>query len=287
MASPHISYSEISDYRTCPHKHRLAWKDRWRPAVAAPAPAKGTLFHQVMAQHYRTLQATQNNDLFTVMPTPETLLAAADIMMGDNEHAELVHWMYEGYLEMWGTDPQWRIVEVEQRDSFWLPTAWGSRSHTLLVTVTDLVVEDEMERLWLVDHKTGANLPNEFELDLDDQFTLYQWGLNQQGRRIHGIIYNSARTQRNKTPMLLTDRFRRLPLYRTDEQCRNTAIDAWRTARRAAAAKPGTEERALGAVPCLRPWRCEFAEACLWARKGGDEEDFLASSGFTKQLSHS
>jgi RecB family exonuclease len=281
MTARHVSYSEISSYRKCPHLHRLEYKDRWRAETTSPALAKGSLWHKVMEWHYGQLLQAQAGIL---TPTDVgALLVGAEDIWRESEHADLLRWMYRGYLETYELDESWTIIAVESQHEFWLPTAWGSRAHTRLKMIVDLVVRDSQNRIWLVDHKTGKDLPNEYELDLDDQFTLYAWGLGQLGYDIHGIIYNACRTQQNKGFMPIETRFQRLPLYRTPEQLQNTAVDAWRTARRAYAVTPGREERALGLVPCLRPYRCAYAEACIWARKGGDEEDFLRSSGFMKR----
>lgn len=279
----HVSYSEITSFRTCPHKHRLDYKERWQPERASPPLEKGRLIHQVLEQHYNRLFQAQIGSLLGLQLTPSTdeLLTNAEALWADSEWADLCRWIYRGYLEQYGLDSNWHVMQVEGRHTLWLPTAWGTRSHTQLVMVVDLVVRDELDRIWLVDHKSGIQLPSEFELDLDDQFSLYQWGLTKLGYNVHGVIYNAIRTQQNKGFMLPETRFMRLPLYRTPQQLENTAIDAWRTARRAYALKLGEEDRAFGTVPCMRPYRCVYADACLWARKGGDEGEFLRSSGFT------
>jgi len=272
----HVSYSELSSFRRCPHLWDLEYRQRWRPAEVSPALNKGRLFHEVMALHYT------DNDPMAAVARIHTLLHNDDGTQ--DEIQELVSWMYAGYLEMWGSDPQWKVLAVEQTSYLWLPTERDCQSRTQLKMILDLLVEDEQGRVWLVDHKTGANLPNEIELEHDDQFALYQWGKEQEGHHIYGIIYNAVRTQRNKGPMALEDRFKRVMMYRTPEQLRNTAIDAYRTVRRMrACAAQNQVERCFGYTRCVKPYTCQFAEPCLYGRKGGDETEFLDSMGYEKR----
>lgn len=273
----HVSYSELSAFRQCPHKHLLAYRERWDPEKEAPALSKGRLFHDVLAQHYRIVGRPRFDD--PVNPSAEQLLAIAGNLLGipgqQTEIQELVQWMYEGYLECYGSDPGWEIIEIESKREVWLPTERGTRSGFRLKIILDLLVRDSASRTWLVDHKANGDFPSELALDLDDQFSLYQWALERCGVKVHGVIYNCARTRRNKSPMTLEQRFRRVPLYRTTAQLENTAIDAWRTARRMSAAG----ERTTNSDRCS--WGCPYTEACLHGRKGGDEAGFLRAAGFT------
>ena len=104
------------------------------------------------------------------------------------------------------------------------------------------------------------------------------YALAQRGIEVHGVIYNCCRTRRNKKPMELDQRFRRIPMYRTTAQLDNTALDAWRTARRMHAG--AFCERATDREQCM--WRCPYTEACLFGRKGGRIEEFLEAKGYTR-----
>jgi hypothetical protein len=269
----HVSYSELSTYRQCPHKHKLAYLDRWTPPEVGAALTRGKLFHEVLAEHYGALRDGRINEAPVVIESIQ-----------DDETRELIRWMYDGYNLHYGEDPEWMIKDVEKTDEVWLPTEDGKRSTYRLKMIIDLLIRDDRGRLWLVDHKTGADFPKETGLDLDDQFSLYAWGQNQlrdggaKRDTIYGVIYNAIRTRRNKGPMSPEDRFKRIPMYRTAEQLHNTAVDAWRTTRRMRSAE--WAERTTNSDTCL--WRCSFTEACLWGRKGGDEEEFLTAAGFTQ-----
>ena len=268
----HVSYSELADFRQCAHKHDLGWRQKWTPAEVSEALNKGRLWHQVMEAHYRR----DSIDCLTVAD----LLHPADGSEQD-EVQNLVEWMYNGFCDLYGADERWEILEVEKRDEVNLPIPGGKRRSPikLVIKIDQLRRDRETGLLWLWDFKTGSRFPSELGLDLDDQFTLYQWGYEQLGYKIEGIYYDFARTQRNKGPMEPDTRFIRIPIFRTEEQLLNTAYDAWRTARRMSHLTQGVSDRATNSEMCVR--RCSFTEACLAGRKGLDEIAFMESMGYT------
>jgi len=131
-----------------------------------------------------------------------------------------------------------------------------------------------------VDHKSGADLPSERELDLDDQFGLYTWGLRKLGVAVFGSIYSAARTRQTIEPKTLEERFSRTRLYRTDQELETLAREAWATARAFYRYRVGQEPRAPDSDRCR--WRCPFTEPCLLGRKAGPgaERRFLESGGW-------
>jgi hypothetical protein len=204
----------------------------------------------------------------------------------DDEIGDLIAWMYEGHLEMYGADEKWEIVAVEHNAQIWLPTSRGGRSNFKLKMKIDLVVRerDGHKRLWLLDHKSGGRLPYGVDLDLDEQFGLYTWGMRQLGHPVFGQIHDGARTQRNKGPMELEERFRRTLMSRTDKEITNAAVDAWRTASNMYARKKWEYKRNYNTDTCS--WRCDYREACLWGRKIGEDatRSFLRDTGFRQDF---
>lgn len=283
-----VSFSELDAFRQCPHKHQLSYKERWQGSSTSPALRRGTLWHAVLETHYRYLLECQHPD---VTYDPNELLARVRPFfypeVGDpTEDQELIHWMYLGHIDHYGTDPNWKILAVEHNAQVWLPTLKGTRSSFKLKIKIDLVVLDRRTGgLWVVDHKSGKDLPTEKMLDIDDQFGLYTWGLRQLGKQVMGSLHSAARTQRNKDqtkhPQALEDRFRRTRLFRTDVELDRIAQEAYLTFRRAYAIK-GEAERAPNSDTCR--WRCDYTEQCLGGRKGMDERQFLIDSGFIQDF---
>lgn len=294
-----VSPSEIDTFRQCPHKHELAYKERWTKETTAPALLKGTRWHQVMEVHYLTIQFFQQvaggkwDEAGWTGSIDETELLeqcqekVLELLDPSNEHDELIWWVYQGHVAQYGADLQWKILGVEHAGLFQLPDAGGRRSRFSMKTKIDLIVRDlRLGGLWIVDHKSGKDLPKDKELDLADQFGLYHWGMRSQGHDVLGTIYNAARMHRNvdqkRHPQPLEARFRRVRMSRTDIELQCIADEAYRTMRTAYGYKPGEAPRAPNPDSCR--WRCDYTDACLIARKGVDQHDALRDFGFVQDF---
>jgi hypothetical protein len=263
-----ISWSEIDTFRQCPYKHHLGYRERWQSDESKPALARGTAWHEILEAHY--LGQLEKVDTLLGRRTEQT------------EQQELLQWMYDRYVEMWAeADREWTIQAVEYKGFAPLPNPDGGPSRFILKVKIDLLAA-RRGRLWVWDHKSGANLPTDRDLDFDDQFGLYSWCMRQMGYPVMGAIYNAARTQRNKkTPQPLESCFSRTPLARTDYELTMIAAEAYRTAERAWPEVPVQ----LGRIPERTPntetckWKCDYKEACLSGRKGGSVEPMLRAHG--------
>lgn len=292
------SYSELDTLRQCLFKHELGYKERWSAPQTGPALSRGILWHQVMETHYRMLlliQREQASGIETISDraVAQRIFDAVKVFLHNpitgqqSEEQELIEWMYRGHVEYWGLDPQWEILAVEHAPEVWLVTANGTRSRFRLKMKIDLIVRERSTRnIWVVDHKSGKDLPKDKELDLDDQFGLYTWGLRQLGHTVHGSIHSAARTHRNKDqtkhPQPLHERFARKPMYRTDRELDVLALEAYRALRQAYAIPVGEAPRSTNPDTCR--WRCNFTEACLYGRKGLDHRAFLRDTGFVQDF---
>lgn len=264
-----ISWSEISAYRQCPFKHHLAYRERWQTEKDSPALARGSAWHEIMEFHY-------------VGDTDAIERALGVKSVAQTEQQELLQWMYEGYVQMWAeADKEWKIQAIEWKGFAPLPNPRGGPSRFMLKVKID-VLASRRGRLWVWDHKTCRNLPNDKELDLDDQFGLYQWCMRQAGYPVMGSVHNAARTQRNKkTPQPLDTRFSRTWLARTETELDMIAQEAYLTAE---TAWPEESDRS-GLLPPRHPdtdtcrWKCDYTEACLASRKGAKIEPMLQAHG--------
>lgn len=288
-----VSYSEIDKSRQCLFAHELAYKERWQEPTMGEALAKGILWHSVLEAHYRALKAIQDQEggglAFTDKGKAKFVFEAVQPFLIDersgkqSEHQELIEWMYKGYLECWGLDDQWKIVAVEHAPIVPLPDPRGRKSRFHLKLKIDLVIKNRTtNQVWIVDHKSGRDLPNGKMLEIADQFGLYTWALRQLGRPVFGSIHNATRTQRNKdqakNPQLPQDRNRRTPMYRTDPELDTIALEAYRQVRLAYSIPLGEAPRSPNEDTCR--WRCSFTEPCLMARKGLDIHTMLTDFGF-------
>lgn len=295
-----VSFSEIDTFRQCPFKHELSYKERWVAPTTPPALARGTAWHAMLEAHYSAIRDFDRNITLAESDTrqheliwQEAQLAAYRRLLElglPPEEEDLLRWMYQGYCQQWegedwGIKAGTRVLAVEHAAEVWLPTDRGGRSRFKLKLKIDLVVRAD-GKLWIVDHKSGRDLPKQKELDIDDQFGLYAWGMRQLGKDVFGSVHNAARTQRNKDQVKhhqpLDERFSRTRLARTDKELAHLAIDAYRAAKMAYSLKPGEAPRAPNADTCK--WRCSYTEPCLLGRKGLNDRELLRDMGFTQDF---
>ena len=293
-----VSYSELDSFRQCPLKHLLSYKQRWTKEKSEDsALGKGTLWHKVMEAHYGVIKQAQESG--EQVKDPASVLvqarkAVTPLLFSENgkqtEVQELMQWMYEGHIDRYGTDREFTIVGIELGPHVPLPWPDGRDSHYILKTKLDLLVRDSFGQLWVLDHKSGANKPTEFEMQIDDQFGLYTWALHRLGYEVAGSIHSYARTTRNQadfdgysgkaTPQTLDQRFERYYLNRTDRELKALADDAFATARNAYPPKGMTLPLYSAPDPRNCGWKCDFKEAHLMLREGLGLEYVMKSEGF-------
>lgn len=306
-----VSWSEIDTIRQCDMKHDLSYIERWtKPQRSDGALSRGTLYHSVMEVHYRVIASTQGarpgdkptasaaDRLASAKKAVAEYLFKAEREAGKDQAMldtiDLVAWMYEGYVQRWGISPDWHILATEHAAQVRLPNEMGKPSRFALKLKIDLVIATKTLggknwRNWVVDFKTGKDLPKDKDFDFLDQFTLYSWSLRKIGRKVYGQMYDAIRTQRNKTPgQTIESRFSRTPMVRTDIELDRVAIEAYQTV--SARYKDQVRLDKIGGEPPRSTdpercsWRCDFTEPCLHGRKGGDMRDFLRSAGFEQRF---
>lgn len=300
-----VTHSELDAYRRCPLMWMLAYKERWtlQERDDEHALTKGILYHEVMEQHYLALQKHGQNA--TGLAVAEA--RARDLLWTGADQSELqalVWWMYTGYVAKYGADPQWEILGVEVKFQARL------KGRYFLKGKLDLVIRERKTlKIWIVDHKSGANLPTEMELDIADQFGLYSWLLREGGIVVAGAIHSANRTTMNQGDraenwttledgtekalkanikrQTLEQRMKRTLLARGDRELDAIANDAWATAVNAYPQFDGRGQLPIYSSP--KPtmggcgW-CDFLEPHLMARKGRDIRTALEEFGFEQRL---
>jgi hypothetical protein len=292
-----VSYSELDTFRQCPLKHFLAYKMRYKkPAPLDSALGKGSLYHKVMEAHMRAIKVAQerypglripekwwkqtldnirDEEILPILIDPETGEPYTDVH-------DLILWMYDGYVQKWGVNPEWIIVAVEHNLVIPLRDERGRRSSKYFIKMKiDLLVRERATgALWVVDHKSGANLPTQMDLEIDDQFGLYSWGMSEVGKPVQGSIHLANRTQRNKSFMPLDTRMGRTYLNRSRTELKNLALDAFRAARCAYPPKGSVQALYSSPDPRTCSWKCDFKEPHLLMRSGRKVPEIMAEYGF-------
>jgi hypothetical protein len=292
MAAPRrvVSYSEIDTWRQCPLKWVLGYKERWIPPGGGGSihTDRGTAFHSVLECRYTVIKSFQKgtepkpfSPAAWVLVLQKARTAVVELIQTMDE-PELMQWMYDGYCEANDdADRYWWVEEVEGRKLMVLPHPTGGASRFVLKTKIDLVIRD-MSKVGnpriIVDHKSGTNLPSGRELDLDDQFGLYELTYRLEGIPVLGTVYNAMRTKQNvadfpnysgkQKPQTLEDRHRRVWMKRSNNELKAIAVDAYWAIDTAYSAQ--TEKKPYSSPdPRNCGWKCDFSDPHVAARKMG------------------
>lgn len=300
-----VRHSELKDGRQCPLKHRLRWIDGWQQPEESAVQKLGTAWHAVLQVHYEAIQAQQQELGYQQWARAARaglqLQEVADAgwqEVHDQCHAskglteeqrETLAWMYEGYLEFFGLDPDWEVlmVETDLTTPFIEPSGKPSRRFSYQFHA-DLVVRDWSMggKVVVVDHKSTAQPLGQHDIDLDDQFGLYTWALGRLGHPVLAPVCSQAKTKKLQRAMTLGERFTRINSYRTEVEQNNIAADALRTAKRLYS-KANLTEPDSAPNPRTCGWSCEFKEVHLQIRRSPRGRDAaraaLIARGFTKE----
>jgi hypothetical protein len=295
-----VSFSELLTAKRCSFKHQAAYVERWsKRAAPDSALGKGSAWHSVLEAHYNEIMKCQREGEISRTKILDRCKAAVMPIIYDlatEEIQDLIWWMYEGYVNYYGSDEDWQIIAVEHGAECALPDVGGDSDPLFRLKVKiDLVVKERSTgRIRIVDHKSGKDLPHKKTLEIDDQFPLYQWALTRLGKRVFGLTYSAARTLRlqadikepGTTP--LDERYARVSMHRTDKEMEGIAHEAADTALtrylEQARVKAARRDPPRTTDPLRCQWDCDFRDACLAGRKGMDWRDMLHHTGYEQQF---
>ena len=300
-----VSYSELASYRQCPLKHELEYKQRWtKPPKEGGPLRRGTAWHLILENMYLEIQRGQlDPDLPWQSCEQRAATAAWEtfqlLVQKRREHGlaeedvPVLKWMLEGYIEMYLRDDVKNLLVLGVESKLIVPLV-GKNDVGIKLKIDLLVNDLRDDTLWIFDHKTGASLPNDMDLAIDDQFGLYEAGFMEAGIKLEGTVHNAAVTKatiadlggstgRSK-PKPLDARFFRTVMVRTDNELMSILTDAAAAATVAYWEKLGNRPKLpLFSSPDPRQcsWKCPFKEAHLTMREGTPVERAMKDYGFT------
>lgn len=311
-----VSHSELLTAKRCSFKHQAAYVERWsKKAAPDSALGKGSAWHTVLEAHYNEIMKCQREGEISrakILDRCKSVVMLVIYSLPTEEVQDLIWWMYEGHVNLYGADEDWQIIAVEHGAECALPDVGGASDPIFRLKVKiDLVVKERSTgRIRIVDHKSGKDLPHQKSLEMDDQFPLYQWALTRLGKRVFGLTYSAARTLRlqediraelvasgmevlkpgqvvpQSTP--LDERFTRVNMHRTDREMEQIAYEAAETALtrylEQARVKAAGRDSPRTTDPLRCRWDCDFKDPCLAGRKGMDWRDMLHRTGFEQQF---
>lgn len=302
---PLIRTSERKDFAHCQQKWYWAWrmglKEKFRPADALWF---GTGVHLSLAEWYcgpGLKRGPHPADTWQNFCADEETQVRAAFSSSDNweedvwvDACELGTSMLEGYIDYWGNDDSWYVIEPEHPFQIVIPRRSGTADLAIYAGTFDLVFRDlEDDTIWLGEHKT-AKYPSTAHLPLDKQAGGYwavaskicaEMGILKKNESIKGIMYNFLRkaapddrpenaqgeklnvngtvSKRQPKPNYLREPVERTRAERRTqiEQIRNEI--AWMNAARA------HPDRIMKNPSMDCSWGCQFFDMCQLHEKGG------------------
>ena len=172
------SHTALKRFQRCQYMWSKYYIDRIQPKERAAHFKRGSDLHDLL-ESYHTLDMGFAAKLFDAEPDD------ADILVR--------------YAEKW-EDEEWSVLHAEEEFELCV-------EGKTVVFIPDLVIEINGE-IWIVDHKTTANIPDEWDpYNMTDfQHLLYIAGMQQiYGDKVKGFIFNYLRTKPPTQPTLVKD----------------------------------------------------------------------------------
>lgn len=209
---PMLRTSERKDFKRCTQRWWWGWRDGLK--VSGPPNDKlwfGTGWHEVMAHWYgqpgtkrgASPLKTWRDWIGEELPKIRVNLSGNDSYREEVylDAAKLGEAMIGNYLDKYGKDEKWSIIQVEKPFEIIIANAAGVQ-RVLFCGTYDGVYQDLRDgTYWLLEHKTAKAI-SIGHLTLDDQAGGYlaiaarelaNAGLIPKGKQIKGIMYNFAR----------------------------------------------------------------------------------------------
>lgn len=202
-----VRTSERRTFKRCQYKWLWRYKEELVPLTESAPLWFGTAVHLALAEWYKPGSERGEHPAVTFAKA----LDNGEVKHGDltdpeklaefTEHHEMGVDMMKRYVDTYGTDEQWEVIQPELPFRVWFPSPFETHWLRYLGTIDAVVRNKETGEIWLVEHKTAASI-NINHLPLDDQAGSY-WALAQVILRkmgllgadevIAGIMYNFLR----------------------------------------------------------------------------------------------
>jgi hypothetical protein len=185
-----ISQSRINKWRQCRYAHHLAFNEKIERRTP-PAPLyKGKIIHEVI----------------------ESRINGEDWRPVLQKYIDEYNKMFDEEKEMYGDLPKELTIIMEGYDKIYADEGLeyielnGKRAeHDFSIKIADniafvgkidTVVRDSLDRVWLMEHKSFTNLPDEQFRWTNQQATLYSWVMPQIGFPFpNGVLWDYIRTK--------------------------------------------------------------------------------------------
>jgi len=164
-ATPHLSYSRINRYLTCPEQYRLYYVENLRPRIESAGLVFGAFIHVALAELFRS-----GTDPVETFRREWENLKEVELRYNKRESWEDLKEKGEKLLEKFlqqEVPKIQKVVSIEKK--FELAVTWLDLP---FIGIVDLIAQVK-GRLTVIDFKTAASDYEDHEVELSDQLTAY------------------------------------------------------------------------------------------------------------------
>lgn len=267
-----ISASELKSFLRCRVQWQWRYQDQLESAIRKPQLALGTVVHEVIDQFYHLPVARRTPKVMEKLARLVIPKMAAEEPLSNEDH-ELAIAMLVGYAH-WAPDENAEIGlgECFPEEEFNEPLTESG-----LVRIKgkiDLRFKSTTYKktMGMLETKTAKQF-KESIVEQNLQLSVYLWRLRTSFPGMKGYIayYDQLRKQM-PSPRVKSDLFKRDPIERSEDEVRQWAIDAERSAfdMLDAAIYPSPQDTCA--------WSCDFQNACLLRGEPEDLKHVLTSA---------
>lgn len=191
---PETSHSRVKFWRRCHRQYHYRYAERLKRKRKAAPLLKGEILHALLDA--RSMKKNPLAVLETYAKDYKNLFIEEQEMYGDIIGD--MRRIYEGYSLEYANDG----FEVLASEEF---VACDLAGGLRFVGYIDKRVVDKHGRMWLMEHKTGKNIPPAENRYYDLQSLMYVWAFNQTHKteRISGVVWDYIRTKPPTIPQQL------------------------------------------------------------------------------------
>lgn len=279
MAVREIHASEISTYKTCPRMYRYTYVKSLVPKTPSDKLFVGTGVHKGLAAYYSGEDpiAVYNNWLTAEI---ERLSQDAwpDQLRELEEKGALGAKLLEAYVKWAQANDSFEVIAVEQPFSVPIWTPKGRKSPGVRhVGTFDGIVRDIYGKIWLMEHKTYSQFPNETVLRLDEQAGYYLLAASQlfPNDTVTGVIYNVIRkTNPDRAKSDIIRRYTVIRNYHELSELKKRLYYAYRAI--------ATDKICAPSPGFHCSWKCGYTSLCV-AEEDGSDVKALIDALYTKK----
>lgn len=202
-----FNQSRIKTYQRCPKQFDYKFNQLLQPKKKSRPLFMGSWVHACLEEYYKggdwrighQTYVDEWNKLF------EEEKAELSAKYRGTPLPEIVERIMRSYL-FYYKDDGWEPYMVEQILEVETPLKIDGK-YWVFKGRLDLIIKDEEDKLWLVDHKTASTIPPATAFHaMEPQLMLYPWAAKQQyGIELAGVIWNYVKSKPPTIPRLNLD----------------------------------------------------------------------------------